>query len=1030
MITRVLVANRGEIARRVFATCRRLGIGTVAVYTDPDAASPHVAEADARVRLEGTRGYLDAAQLIAAARAAGADAVHPGYGFLSENAEFAAAVADAGLTWIGPPVTAVAAMGSKIEAKKMMAAAGVPVLDELDPDTVTADQLPVLIKASAGGGGRGMRVVDELSTLPGQVEAARREAQSAFGDPTVFCERYLATGHHVEVQVMADEHGAVWAVGERECSIQRRHQKVIEEAPSPLVERTEGMRAKLFEASRLAAEAIGYTGAGTVEFMADDDGEFFFLEMNTRLQVEHPVTEATTGLDLVELQLHVADGGRLDAEPPPSRGYSIEARLYAEDPAKGWQPQAGTVHRFDVPGDVRVDSGIVDGVAVSIYYDPMLAKVISYAPVRRRAAGVLADALARARIHGVRTNRDLLVNVLRHPAFIDGATDTAFFDTHGLTALAAPLADDRAVTLSAVAAALADAAQNRRSATVFAAAPSGWRNLVSGYQIKSCSDAAGAEHEVRYRFTHTGVDLPDHGNVGLVSANPDRVVLSVDGVDRPFDVARYGDDVFVDSPLGPAQLVCAPALPGSRRRRRAGVAAGTHARLGAAHRRGGRRHRHRRPAAGVAGGDEDGTHRDRAQRRCSRRTQRRARPTGRRRHRTCKSGHPRRRAMTSFVETEEQQALRKAVAAMAANYGQDYYLEKARTGQHTDELWSEAGKLGFIGVNLPEKYGGGGAGMYELSLVMEEMAAAGSALLMMVVSPAINGTIISKFGTENQKKRWLPGIADGSITMAFAITEPDAGSNSHRITTTARRDGSDWILSGQKVFISGVDQAQAVLVVGRSEEAKTGNLRPALFIVPTDTPSFTWTKIDMELVSPESQFQLFIDEVRLPSDALVGSEDAAIAQLFAGLNPERIMGAASAVGMGRFAINKAVDYVKTRQVWKTPIGAHQGLSHPLAQNHIEIELAKLMMQKAAFLYDAGDDAGAADAANMAKYAAGEASVRAVDQAVQSLGGNGLTKEYGIAAAVTASKLARIAPVSREMVLNFVAQTSLGLPRSY
>lgn len=386
--------------------------------------------------------------------------------------------------------------------------------------------------------------------------------------------------------------------------------------------------------------------------------------------------------------------------------------------------------------------------------------------------------------------------------------------------------------------------------------------------------------------------------------------------------------------------------------------------------------------------------------------------------------------MTGFIETEEQQALRKAVAAMASNYGQDYYLEKARAGQHTDELWSEAGKLGFIGVNLPEEYGGGGAGMYELALVMEEMAAAGSALLMMVVSPAINGTIISKFGTEEQKKRWIPGIADGSVTMAFAITEPDAGSNSHKITTTARRDGSDWVLSGQKVYISGVDQAQAVLVVGRTEDHKTGNLKPALFVVPTDTPGFTYTKIPMEIVSPEFQFQVFLDEVRLPADALVGSEDAAIAQLFAGLNPERIMGAASAVGMGRFALDKAVDYVKTRQVWKAPIGAHQGISHPLAQNHIEIELAKLMMQKAAALYDAGDDGASAEAANMAKYAAGEASVRAVDQAVQSLGGNGLTKEYGIASVLVASRLARIAPVSREMILNFVAQTSLGLPRSY
>ena len=385
---------------------------------------------------------------------------------------------------------------------------------------------------------------------------------------------------------------------------------------------------------------------------------------------------------------------------------------------------------------------------------------------------------------------------------------------------------------------------------------------------------------------------------------------------------------------------------------------------------------------------------------------------------------------TSFIENPERQALRKSVAALAADYGPAYYLERARAGGHTDELWRDAGKLGFIGVNLPEEYGGGGAGMYELSLVMEELSAGGCPLLMLVVSPAINGTIIAKFGTDEQRERWVPGIADGSITMAFAITEPDAGSNSHRITTTARRDGSDWILSGQKVWISGVDRAQAVLVVGRTEDAKTGSLRPALFIVPTDSPGFTCTGIPMELTMPERQFQVFIDEVRLPADALVGSEDAAIAQLFAGLNPERIMGAASAVGMGRLALAKACEYVKTRQVWKTPIGAHQGIAHPLAQNHIELELAKLMMQKSATLYDAGDATGAAEAANMAKYAAGEASARAVDQAVQSHGGTGLSQEYGVAAMLTASRLARIAPVSREMVLNFIAQTSLGLPRSY
>ena len=573
-ITRVLVANRGEIARRVFATCRNLGIGTVAVYTDPDAGAPHVAEADARVRLPQASDYLNAEAIIAAATASGADAVHPGYGFLSENADFAAAVQAAGLVWIGPPVDAVRAMGSKIESKKMMAAAGVPVLEELDPETVTAAQLPVLVKASSGGGGRGMRVVDRLDALPSEVAAAQREAQSAFGDPTVFCERYLPTGHHVEVQVMADAHGTVWAVGERECSIQRRHQKIIEEAPSPLVERIPGMRASLFEAARLAASAIGYTGAGTVEFLADDNGEFFFLEMNTRLQVEHPVTEETTGLDLVELQIEVADGGHLGAEPPAAHGSSIEARLYAEDPAHNWQPQAGPVYRIDVPSartqfatlgartGIRLDSGIVDGSVVSIHYDPMLAKVISYAPTRRQAALVLADALARAQVHGLRTNRDLLVNVLRHKAFLAGDTDTAFFDTHDLTTLSAPLADDAVVGISAVAAALADAAQNRADATVLGSLPSGWRNLASGYQAKTYLDDGGNEHRVEYRFGRTGVTLPGHQSVHLVSSTPHEVVLADDhGVARSFTVERYGADVYVDSAQGPVHLVAQPRFP-------------------------------------------------------------------------------------------------------------------------------------------------------------------------------------------------------------------------------------------------------------------------------------------------------------------------------------------------------------------------------------------------------------------------------------------------------------------------------------
>ncbi|MFT4127404.1 MAG: acyl-CoA dehydrogenase family protein [Gordonia sp. (in: high G+C Gram-positive bacteria)] len=384
----------------------------------------------------------------------------------------------------------------------------------------------------------------------------------------------------------------------------------------------------------------------------------------------------------------------------------------------------------------------------------------------------------------------------------------------------------------------------------------------------------------------------------------------------------------------------------------------------------------------------------------------------------------------TFVETPERAALRESVAALAAKYGQEYFAACAREGRKTDELWQEAAQLGFIGVNLPEEYGGGGAGMYELSIVMEELAAGGSSLLMLVVSPAICGNIIARFGTDEQKSTWLPGLADGSRTMAFGITEPDAGSNSHQITTTARRDGSDWILSGQKVFISGVDQSDAVLIVSRTTDAATGKLRPALFIVPTDAPGFTATMIEMELLNPEKQFQLFLDDVRLPADALVGAEDAALSQLFAGLNPERIMAAASAIGLGRFALNKAVAYVNDRTVWKGPIGTHQAIAHPLAQGKIELEMAKLMMQKAATLYDAGDDWGAAEPANMAKYAAAEASVKVVDQAVHSLGGNGLTTEYGLAPLLNLARIARIAPVSREMILNFVAQTSLGLPKSY
>ena len=578
MLTSVLVANRGEIARRVFATCRRMGLATVAVFSDADADAPHVLDADAAIRLPGARAsdtYLRGDLLIEAARSAGADAIHPGYGFLSENAGFAAAVLDAGLTWIGPPVKAIELMGSKVEAKKLMGAAGVPVLAELDPAAVTEAELPVLIKASAGGGGRGMRVVRTLAELPAELAAAQREALSAFGDATVFCELYLETGRHIEVQIMADQHGTVWTVGERECSVQRRHQKVIEEAPSPFVERTAGLRERLFAAARLAAGAIGYEGAGTVEFLADETGELFFLEMNTRLQVEHPVTECTTGLDLVRLQLRIAQGAALPAEPPAAHGHSIEARLYAEDPAQDWQPQSGTVHRLRIPGvrtefeprtepGLRLDSSVLDGSPVGVHYDPMLAKVIAVAGSRAEAAGLLASALARAQVHGLVTNRDLLVRVLRHPAFLAGDTDTAFFATHGLDALSRPLAEPESVRLSAVVAALADAARNRRTAVTNAGLPSGWRNLPAQAQRKvfGAGPATAADIEVRYRFTRDGLRVDGHDGLGLVSATPDLVVLDVPGetgpVRRRFEVARYGALTYVDSLLGPVALTQRP----------------------------------------------------------------------------------------------------------------------------------------------------------------------------------------------------------------------------------------------------------------------------------------------------------------------------------------------------------------------------------------------------------------------------------------------------------------------------------------
>ena len=587
LLSCVLVANRGEVARRLFTTARAMGLRTVAVHSDADAGAPFVAEADLAVRLPGStpaETYLRGDLVIEAALAAGADCVHPGYGFLSENAGFARAVQEAGLVFIGPSPEAIDAMGSKLAAKELMAEAGVPVLPSIDATGLSGAALqdaaerqvgyPLLVKASFGGGGRGMREVFDPAELEQAVQSAEREAASAFGNGTVFLERLVQRPRHVEVQVFGDTHGNVVALFERECSIQRRHQKVVEEAPSPAVDGA--LRTRLQDAAVAAARALDYVGAGTVEFLLDESGDFYFLEVNTRLQVEHPVTEAVTGLDLVRLQLDVAAGLPLPAEAlqPRLHGAAIEVRLYAEDPARGWLPQSGRLETFELAADtafaaltgpgVRLDSGVVSGDEVGVHYDPMLAKVIAWAPTRTAAAQALAGALAGARLHGLTTNRDLLVRVLRSPEFLAGETDTAFLDRHGLDRLAAPLAGPEHARLHALAAALAGAALRRQAAAVLSDLPSGWRNNPTQPQ-RTVFDGA----TVSYVLGTDGLlgsvdDEPVDAELvatEVLTADLVRVVLRSAGLAVPVDVRVVGDRSFSDSTFGSSTFVEQPRFP-------------------------------------------------------------------------------------------------------------------------------------------------------------------------------------------------------------------------------------------------------------------------------------------------------------------------------------------------------------------------------------------------------------------------------------------------------------------------------------
>jgi propionyl-CoA carboxylase alpha chain len=582
MIQKLLVANRGEIAARVMRTAHALGIATVAVYSDPDAAAPFVRLADEAVRLPGAAPsdtYLRGDLVIEAARATGADAVHPGYGFLSENAGFARDCAAAGLTFVGPSPEAIASMGSKLEAKALMEKAGVPVLpgatvtaamvgsassasEDTDLGAVAADiGFPVLVKAAFGGGGRGMRVVHSPDELTEAVEGARREAASAFGDGTVFLERFVVDPRHVEVQILGDTHGEVVHLFERECSIQRRYQKIVEESPSPAVD--DALRAELGAAAVAAGKAIGYTGAGTVEFVLDQDGKFFFLEVNTRLQVEHPVTELVTGLDLVALQLRVAAGEPLPAEVTGAvlDGHAIEVRLYAEDVPAGFLPATGTLHRFRIPElpGVRVDTGVEDGSVVGTHYDPMLAKVIARGRTRAEAARTLARALQRAELHGVTTNRDLLVGILREEEFLAGRTDTGYLTRHP-DLVSGKWCSGTTFHAQAAAAALASQVVNRAEARVLGGLPSGWRN-VGGMPQRVAYTLGEETLEVAYAFRRSGLDVAVDGEplaARLVSAAPDVVELEIDGVRRRYTVHRVPGWSFVDGPDGSAALADVP----------------------------------------------------------------------------------------------------------------------------------------------------------------------------------------------------------------------------------------------------------------------------------------------------------------------------------------------------------------------------------------------------------------------------------------------------------------------------------------
>jgi 3-methylcrotonyl-CoA carboxylase alpha subunit len=570
-LSKLLVANRGEIALRVMRTARRMGLATVAVYSDADANAPHVRFADEAVRLgaaPSSESYLNTAAILRAAKLTGADCLHPGYGFLSENPDFAQAVLDAGLTFVGPKPAAIRAMGLKREAKALVGARGVPLVPGFDGGDQSTELLekkaleiglPVIFKPSAGGGGKGMKIARSKDELREAIESGRREAKNAFGDPTLIIEKYLERPRHLEVQLLGDEHGHVVHLFERECSIQRRHQKVVEETPSMAL--TAESRAKMGEAAVEVAKAIGYSNAGTVEFIMDSDGRFYFSEMNTRLQVEHRVTEQVVGVDLVELQLRVARGEPLPfkQEDLKQKGHSVQVRLYAEDPANGFLPSVGPVHDFHVHevGGLLVDSGIESGGEVSMHYDPMVAKLITWGEDRRDATARMVRALEGLSVQGVTTNRGFLTRLLRHPDYVAGKIHTGFIDEKLGDALAEPVNPERS-KLCAVGATLAAQLERRANDPYLPSVPSGFRNNRFMDQFVEYTNGV----RVEYRAQADGVFLVDGARWKVIAwSKPALTLESPEGLRQHVRVVSVDGKIFVHSRLGSETLVEKPRFP-------------------------------------------------------------------------------------------------------------------------------------------------------------------------------------------------------------------------------------------------------------------------------------------------------------------------------------------------------------------------------------------------------------------------------------------------------------------------------------